>query len=207
VGAGFAAFPAPVFGLDGEKSGEWVEGPLLDNEGAIRGTPPVAAEEPRGDAVSARAVPDKDRARLQNPRKLPDHLLIVLRLGEEAKRREEVDHRVETAGPSLGKRAHVRARVPQLLALAAASGAGQQLTRIVHAIDVVAGFREQVRVSPLAARAIENARADGKFQDLDQAADVTPIALEIEEGLVFDQIPVIEVRGPPIRERREERGG
>jgi hypothetical protein len=84
---------------------------------------------------------------------------------------------------------------------------GEQVARVVQPVDVVAGFGEQVRVPSLPARAIQNARGDGKLQDLDEPSDLAAVALQVEERLVLDEILRVEVRLPPIRGRRREDGG
>jgi hypothetical protein len=74
----------------------------------------------------------------------------------------------------------------------------QQLRRIVEPIHFVAGLGEQVRVPPLAAGAIQDARSDRELEDVDQAGDFTPVARQVEQRLVLEEIRLVEVRSPPL---------
>jgi hypothetical protein len=56
-----------------------------------------------------------------------------------------------------------------------------------------------MRVTPLATRYVENARANRKPQDVDQPRDFASILLEREERLVLEEILFVEVRCPPRR--------
>jgi hypothetical protein len=55
-----------------------------------------------------------------------------------------------------------------------------------------------MRVSSLAARNVEDARAGRKAEDVDQARNLAAIALEREQRLVLEQILIVEVRLPPL---------
>ena len=70
----------------------------------------------------------------------------------------------------------------------------EQVLRVVEPVDVESRFGEQVRVAPLAARHVENARAGRQPEQLDQPRDFLPVALEREERLVLEQILRVEVR-------------
>lgn len=53
-------------------------------------------------------------------------------------------------------------------------------------------------MAPLPARNIEEARADGKLEQVEQARDVAPILFRREERFVFEEIVSVEVRRPPL---------
>jgi hypothetical protein len=55
-----------------------------------------------------------------------------------------------------------------------------------------------MRVSSLAARNVEDARAGRKAEDVDQARNLAAIALEREQRLVLEEILIVEVRLPPL---------
>ena len=137
-------------------------------------------------------------ARLEHARELGEHAAIVGRLGEEAERREQIEHGVEAAGPRAGSARMsprvYRRRVP----VPALSRAREQVARVVEAIDVEAGFGEQMRVASLAARHVEHARAGRKAEHVDEARDLATIALERKERLVLEQILRVEVALPPF---------
>ena len=61
-------------------------------------------------------------------------------------------------------------------------------------------------MASLAARAFENASARRESEDLDQPRDLSPVPLEREERLVFEEVLGVEVRRPPVaRARRSTR--
>jgi hypothetical protein len=53
-------------------------------------------------------------------------------------------------------------------------------------------------MTPLAAGAVENARPDGKSENLDEPSDVLPIADWIEQRLVFNEVMLVEILFPPV---------
>jgi hypothetical protein len=55
-----------------------------------------------------------------------------------------------------------------------------------------------MRVSPLAAGAIEDAGSGRETEHVDESRDLEPIPREIEERLVFLQVAIVEIRGPPL---------
>jgi hypothetical protein len=55
-----------------------------------------------------------------------------------------------------------------------------------------------MRMPPLAAWNVENARARREAEDVHQARDLAAIALEREQRLVLEQILIVEVRLPPL---------
>jgi hypothetical protein len=81
---------------------------------------------------------------------------------KEPERREKIEHCVEPTTPPRRHRAHVAAGVAEILPRSALAGDFEELLGVVESIDVVPGFRKQMRVATLPARHIQNARADGK---------------------------------------------
>lgn len=177
---------------------EPIERPFVRNESAVVRLPPVTAEETRHHAVAAAAVPHQYSAGLQHARKFPDDARVVRRVVEEAERREEIEHAVEAPAPSRRELPHVAAHVAEPRARAPRPGDLQQVRREVESIDVEARFRQQVRVSALTTRNVEDARRSGQLQDVQQTRDFPPVAPEGEERFVFEQILGIEVRCPPV---------
>ena len=53
----------------------------------------------------------------------------------------------------------------------------------------------------LPARDVEDARAGGKRQDLEESGHLAPVAREIEDRLVFEQVVGVEVGLPPLAGR------
>ena len=72
------------------------------------------------------------------------------------------------------------------------------MLRIVEPVDVVAGFRQEMRMSSLSAWHIENSRSGRQAEDVDQARDFLSVALEFEDRLVFEEVVGVEVRLPPF---------
>lgn len=70
--------------------------------------------------------------------------------------------------------------------------------RIVEAVDVEAGFCEQVSVSSLAARNVENPGPRRQAEQVDNSCDFGAIPLESEEGLILEKVVSVEVRLPPL---------
>lgn len=62
----------------------------------------------------------------------------------------------------------------------------EQISRIIEAVDVESRFGEQVRVSTLPARHVENAGAGRQSEDVNESGCFFPIALEREERLVLE---------------------
>jgi hypothetical protein len=193
-----AAARALPGGAHGEHAGERVEGALVADHRAVVALPPVALEEARHHAVAAAAVPHEHAARREHARELRDHAPVVARVEEEAERGEEVDDRVEATRPPRRQAAHVAARVAQRASGAARAGGVEQRLGVVEAVDVVAGLGEQVRVAPLPAGAVEDARAGRQREQVDEPRDLPAVALRREERLVLLQVVGVEVGRPPV---------
>src|SRR5512138_2345634 len=80
---------------------------------AVQRLPPIAVKEARHEPVAVAAVPDENTAGSQHARKLREHEAIVGRVREEAKGREQIEHRVEPSAPGGWKAAHVALMVAQ----------------------------------------------------------------------------------------------
>jgi hypothetical protein len=83
---------------------------------------------------------------------------------------------------------------------------GEQLGRIVDAIDIESRFGQEMRVPSLAAGTVENAGAGGKPQDVEETGRVPAVAGRIEQSLVLDEIALVEVGLPPVGTRFAGRG-
>jgi len=143
-------------------------------------------------------VPNEDAAGLEHAGKFRENLAVICRLGEKPERCKQVEHRAESSGPACRQCPHVAARVSQSRTSAPIAGARQQVARIIQTVDVEAGFGEQVRVATLAARNIEYARTSREPENLDQSRDFVSIALEREEGFVFEKVLAVEIALPPL---------
>ena len=143
-------------------------------------------------------MPHEHAAGLQHTRELVDHATVVRGQREKPERREQIEHRVKASRPARGKFPHVAARVTKQRSGAAMPCALEQFLRVVEAVDVESRFRQQMRVSSLPARDVEDARARGKTQDVHQARDFAPVALEGEKRLVLEQVLAVEVTLPPL---------
>jgi hypothetical protein len=81
---------------------------------------------------------------------------------------------------------------------AAAARDGEEVWRVVEAIDVEAGFREQMGVPSLPAGDVEDTRPRREREDLEQARDLAAVALRREDRLVLEEIVGVEVMSPPV---------
>jgi hypothetical protein len=70
--------------------------------------------------------------------------------------------------------------------------------RVVQAVDAKAGLGEQVRVTALPARHVEDPCASGQREDLHQPSDFFAVPGEAEDRLVLEQVVGVEVGRPPI---------
>jgi hypothetical protein len=57
-------------------------------------------------------------------------------------------------------------------------------------------------MAAVAARTIENASANGELQDVDQARDLAPVADEIEDRSILEEVALVEVRRPPLAQKK-----
>jgi hypothetical protein len=72
------------------------------------------------------------------------------------------------------------------------------MRRVVETVHAVTGLGEQVRVTPLTTRHVEDAGTRWKGEQLDQSSDLAAIAREIEDRLIFEQVVGVEVGLPPL---------
>ena len=143
-------------------------------------------------------MPDKDPARLEHTRELADHAHIVCRMSEEAKRREQVQYCVKALAPLARQLPHISPGVAKIGARPSSPSDGEQLRRIVEAIDVVAALCEQVCVTALTTWNVEDARADGQSQNVEQSRYLAPIAFRSKKRLVLEEIVGVKRGFPPL---------
>jgi hypothetical protein len=141
-----------------EDARQRIEGALVADHRSVIGLPPIPIEEARNDTVPAATMPNEKTTGREDTRELGDHSSIVRRLEEEAKRREEIQHGIEAPAPARRQSTHVASCVSQPRPRAATPGTLEEIARVVEAVDVEAGFSEQVRMPSLSARAVEHAR-------------------------------------------------
>jgi hypothetical protein len=171
---------------------------FLTYERPIARAPPIPIQESGHDAIPAATVPDQNAIRREHACHLFDHAPIVARIREESKRGEEVDDGIVAAGPASWQPTHVAARVPESRPDAAFACPRQEIGGVVQPIDVIARLGEQMRVSALPARYVENASAGRQPEHFDETRYLVAIALEREERIVLNQILVVEIGRPPI---------
>jgi hypothetical protein len=152
-------------------------------------------------------VPNEQPAGTEHAREFPDYSGVIRRVGKEAEGSKEIQNRVEPIAPPVRKLAHVGPRVAQVPASATLPGGRQQLPRIVHAVDIVARFSEQVRVSTLAAWDIENAGTDGQGEKIDQASYLASVTFRSKERFVLEQVVGVERCFPPLRALSQKNTG
>ena len=78
----------------------------------------------------------------------------------------------------------------------------EQVLRVVQPLNLEPRLGQQVRVPPLPARDVEDARARRQGQQLDEPRDLVPVTYEFEDRLVLEQVLRVEVAGPPVRSLR-----
>jgi hypothetical protein len=144
-------------------------------------------------------MPDQNSTGLQDASKLADHPRIVGWIVKEPKRREEIYDAIEASGPHRRKLAHVRPSVVKRWAATALKRSSQQLSGIIDAVYAKACFGEQVRMAPLPTWRIEDARANGKSEHVDDARGLGSIPLRGEDRRVLEKVVRIEIAFPPLR--------
>ena len=72
------------------------------------------------------------------------------------------------------------------------------MLRVIEAIHAEARLGEEMRVPALAAWDIEHTSAGREREELDEPRDLAPIAREVEDGLVLEQVVRVEVGRPPL---------
>jgi len=201
------ALRSPPRRADGENSRQSIERSLVRDQGAVLCLPPVAGEEARHHAVAITPVPDEQPTRLEDARELGDHSRIVRRIAEKAERREEIQHGVKSSSPAGGQFAHVAPQVTESRTGSALFRAREEVRGVVETVDVESCFDEEMRVSSLPARHVEESRARRKLENLQQPRYFVPVTLEREDGLVLEQVLGVEVGRPPIGFRGQKKTG
>jgi hypothetical protein len=74
----------------------------------------------------------------------------------------------------------------------------KQFRRIVDAVDSKARLGQQVRVTSLTARRIQDTRPDRQTEQLDYATSFRAIALRRKDRTVFPEVMRIEIAFPPL---------
>ena len=120
---------------------------------------------------------------------------------EESEAREEIEHGIKTTAPFLRQRAHVATLVAEMRAGAAGLRALQEFGGVIETGDVESGLREQVRVSPLAARHVEDPRVGRQPEHVHDPRHVAPVELGREDRLVLEQVLRVEVVAPPFHQK------
>lgn len=143
-------------------------------------------------------MPDEKPARFQYARELSHDPRIVGRVREEAKGREQVEHRVEPRLPAQRQSAHVSSSVAEIPTGTALSRHSQQIARVVQTVNVVPGFGEQVGMAALTARNVENAGADRQRQHVHQSRYFVSVAFGSKERFVLEEVVRVERPLPPL---------
>ena len=169
---------------------------------AVVTLPPVTREQLAGDAVATAAVPEEHAARPQDARELRNDSRVVSGLGEKPERREEVDDRVEAAGPRFRQATHVAAGIAERRTCASFLRTVEKRRRVVESIDPVTGLGEEVCMPSLPARYIQDASTGWQLEDFDEARNLASVATRVEDRLVFEEVLLVEIRGPPVAQKK-----
>jgi hypothetical protein len=159
-------------------------------------------EKARHHSVATSPVPDEHAARLEHTRELCQHFSVVGRSIEKAKRREQIDDRVESTIPGTRKASHIAPPIAQLTRRDSATVCSfrhpKQIGRQVDAIDAPSRFSQQARVPTLPAGAIENPCSGGEIREqVDDSPRLSAVAGFCEERFILTQVVLVEMRGPP----------
>jgi hypothetical protein len=146
-------------------------------------------------------VPDQHSAGFEHALPFGDNALVVARQQKEPERREQVDDGVEACGPSRRQAPHVGARVPERRSGAARPRAVEEVARQIDAVHIEPGLGQQMRMSALTARHVEYARPGRQSQQVDQPRNFLPIATEIEDRLILEEVVGVELPLPPLGTR------
>ena len=141
----------------------------------------------------------------QNPGELGEHAPVVGRVGEKAKRCEQVQDRIESVRPILRHPAHVAPPIVERRPDATFACASEQILREIQSVNTKAGLGEQMGVAALPAGDVEDARADVESENFDEPRDFLAIALEGEQRLIFSEVLIVEVGRPPVGNRYRAR--
>jgi hypothetical protein len=87
------------------------------------------------------------------------------------------------------------------------AGDGQEVRRVVDAVDAVAGLGQEAGVATLAARDIEQTAPYREGQQVDQAAHLDAVLSGREDRLVLAEILGVKVRRPPRRALAQKKTG
>lgn len=96
-----------------QQAGKRIELAFLGEQGFLR-CPPVARQKASHDSVATTAVPDEQSTPLEYPGEFLHDASVVSRMGEEAKRSEQVEDSVELIGPLARQHAHVALGVAKI---------------------------------------------------------------------------------------------
>lgn len=143
-------------------------------------------------------MPYERTARLEHASEFRDRARIIPSVGEEAERREEIEHRVEAPSPARWQLSHVAPRVLERRSGAASARLVDQVLGVVEPLHVEPGLGERVRVATLPARDVENPGAGRQCKNVDEPRNLMAVAFFCEDGLVLEQVVGIEVRLPPF---------
>ncbi len=143
-------------------------------------------------------MPYKLATRLQNSREFSYHAGIVTWVCEKPEGSEQVEHDIEPVGPAAWHAPHVAARIAECGTLATLACDLQELLGIVERVDIVARFHQEMRVSPLPARHIENPGSNRKREHVDQPRYFASRAFRRKKGTVLEEIVGVESRLPPL---------
>ena len=126
---------------------------------------------------------------------------------EETERREKIEDYFEAVLPSSRQAPHVAVSVAQSRAYSTITRDFQQVLRIIDGIDIVTCFGEQVGMSALATRNVENPRANRQSQQLDESRDFGACAFRCKQRAVLQQVVGVERGLPPLDSLLQKKTG
>jgi len=143
-------------------------------------------------------VPDEPAARCEDPREFSNDSRVIRGVSEKPERCKKIENDFESVLPSGRQPPHVPMGVAEIGTGSTIARDLQELPGVVHRIDVVASFGEQVGVSALATRNVENARPHRQSQQLYESSDFRARPFGCEKRAVLQQVVGVEGRFPPL---------
>ena len=113
-------------------------------------------------------------------------------MSEEPEGGEKIEHCIEPSSPAHRHFSHVAASVAKTRTSAPLPCNCEELGGVIETIDVESRFSKQMRVPPLTARYVEDARTSRQSEQLDQARCLVTIPLGSKEKPVLQEIVGVE---------------
>ncbi len=152
-------------------------------------------------------MPHQPASRREHAREFCDDAAVVSRVGEKPERCEKIEHYFEPVLPSGREPPHVTVGVAKVGAGPAIARDLQEILGVIDRVDVVSRFREQVRVSALTTRNVENPRANRQSQQVNESRDFGACAFRCKQRAVLQQVVGVERGLPPLDSLLQKKTG